>query len=111
MRCIIIVLMLLISHLVHAEVLDAKVKQVQIGGNRRLDYNTIYFYSKINLQDNVTQDTINQVIKNLHSTQLFSHIEVYVNKDNYLIINVKENPVVRDIIFHGNKEFNKKRIT
>ena len=108
MRYIIIVLMLLISSFAHAEVLNTKIKQVQINGNHRLDYKTIYFYSKINLQDNVTQSTIDQIIKNLHLTQLFSHIEVYVNKDNYLIINVKENPVINNIIFHGNKEFNKK---
>ena len=108
MRYIVIILILLISSFVHAETLNTKVKQVQINGNHRLDYNTIYFYSKINLQDNVTQSTIDQIIKNLHLTQLFSHVEVYVNKDNYLVINVKENPVINDITFHGNKEFNKK---
>ena len=108
MRYIIIALILLISYPASAEVLNTKIKQVQINGNHRLDYNTIYFYSKINLQDNVTQSTIDQIIKNLHLTQLFSHIEVYVNKDNYLVINVKENPVINDIVFYGNKEFSKK---
>ncbi|ABD45160.1 outer membrane assembly complex, YaeT protein [Ehrlichia chaffeensis str. Heartland] len=108
MRYIIIILILFTSSLAHAEALNTKIKQVQINGNHRLDYKTIYFYSKINLQDNVTQETIDQIIKNLHSTQLFSHIEVYVNQDNYLVINVTENPVINNIVFYGNKEFSKK---
>ncbi|AHX04722.1 outer membrane protein assembly factor BamA [Ehrlichia japonica] len=105
---IIIILVLFTSSFANAEVLNTKVKQVQVNGNHRLDYKTIYFYSKVNLQDNVTQDTIDQIIKNLYLTQLFSHVEVHVNKDNYLVINVKENPVINNIVFYGNKEFNKK---
>ncbi|CEI84742.1 outer membrane protein assembly factor BamA [Ehrlichia minasensis] len=108
MKYITIILILFFSSFACAEVLNIKVKQVQINGNHRLDYKTIYFYSKINLEDNVTQETIDQIIKNLHSTQLFSHIDVHVNKDNYLVINVKENPVINNITFYGNKEFNKK---
>ncbi|QLK53675.1 outer membrane protein assembly factor BamA [Ehrlichia ruminantium] len=110
MQYVIVILMLLFSSCVYAEALDTKVKQVQINGNHRLDYKTIYFYSKVNLEDNIKESTINQIIKNLYSTQLFSEVEVYVNKDNYLIINVKENPIVNDIIFYGNKEFNKKTL-
>ncbi|WP_339048440.1 outer membrane protein assembly factor BamA [Candidatus Mesenet endosymbiont of Phosphuga atrata] len=85
-----------------------KVKAVEIIGNERLDYQTIHSYAKIS--DEVDDNDIDAIIKNLHKTGLFSNIEVVVDEKQNLIITLKENPIVNNIIISGNRALSSKEI-
>lgn len=85
-----------------------KVKAVEIIGNERLDYQTIHSYAKIS--DEVDDSDIDAIIKNLHRTGLFSNIEVTLDEKQNLIITLKENPIVNNIIIKGNRVLSNKEI-
>ncbi|GHM58469.1 MAG: outer membrane protein assembly factor BamA [Candidatus Mesenet longicola] len=85
-----------------------KVKAVEIIGNERLDYQTIHSYAKIS--DEIDDNDIDAIIKNLHKTGLFSNIEVVFNEKQNLIITLKENPIVNNIIIRGNRALSNKEI-
>lgn len=85
-----------------------KVKAVEIIGNKRLDYQTIYSYAKIS--DEIDDNEIDAIIKNLHKTGLFSNIEVALDEKQNLIITLKENPIVNNVIIRGNRALSSKEI-
>ncbi len=85
-----------------------QVKAVEVVGNERLDYQTIYSYAKIN--NEMDDDDIDAIIKNLHNTGLFSDIKVHFDEEQNLIITIKENPIINNIIIKGNHVFSDKEI-
>ncbi|ACZ48938.1 Outer membrane protein/protective antigen OMA87 [Anaplasma centrale str. Israel] len=87
----------------------AGVTRVRVVGNERLDSGTVQFYAKVPLTGDVTQPQIDEAIKNLYSTSLFSRVGVRV-EGNELVIRVKENPVVRSIKIVGNRVFSDKNL-
>ncbi|KAF2282090.1 hypothetical protein GH714_042914 [Hevea brasiliensis] len=87
----------------------AGVTRVKVVGNERLDSGTVQFYAKVPLTGDVTQPEIDEAIKNLYATSLFSRVSVRV-EGNELVIRVKENPVVRSIKIVGNRVFSDKNL-
>ncbi len=78
------------------------VKKINITGNDRIPTETIKLFSKVNVNDDVNENTINEVLKNLYDTDYFSTINVSIN-NNVLNINVIENPLVYNVKFKGLK--------
>ncbi len=87
----------------------AGVTRVKVIGNERLDSGTVQFYAKVPLTGDVTQPEIDEAIKNLYATSLFSRVSVRA-EGNELVIRVKENPVVRSIKIVGNRMFSDKNL-
>ena len=78
------------------------VKKIDIYGNDRISNQTIEMFSKTSVGQNLEQDDINNLLKNLYQTNFFQNIEVsFVN--GQLNINVIENPIIEKIIFKGIK--------
>lgn len=82
--------------------------QIQIQGNQRISSSVI---EAISLQNNfeINNRGLNKLIKKLYKTGLFSNITIDV-KQNILVINVKENPVVNDIVSRGSSKIDLKKI-
>jgi outer membrane protein insertion porin family len=79
-----------------------EVKIIKVKGNNRVSDQTIILFSEIIVGDNLTQEGLNLVTKNLYSTNFFKDISLSLSK-NILIIGVMENPIVQSIQIDGVK--------
>ena len=83
------------------------IKNFKISGNDRISDKTIILFSGYSINDDIDQNKLNQIIKELYNTSFFEKISI--NFDNgILYIDVKENPLIQSIVFDGIK--NKKII-
>ena len=78
------------------------VKEVEIKGNKRISQETIMVFGDISVGKDYNISDINSLIKKLYSTSFFSDISASI-KNNILNIVVKENPIIKSIIFDGEK--------
>ena len=91
----------------HAEI----VKEIVIEGNKRVSSETIKVYGEIELNKDFSDSDINKIVKNLYSTDFFEDIKIQLN-NNILKINLKEYPIVNQLIIIGeNKKTLKEQIT
>ncbi len=79
------------------------VKEIEIIGNQRIDIETIISYADVNLEDNYSDETGNEILKRLFNTELFSNIEIKYD-NNKLSITIVENPTINLIKFIGNSK-------
>ena len=85
------------------------IKKVVVNGERRLSESFILNYLP-NYPDTIYSDEIlNEFIKNLYKTGYFSKVKVN-KKDNVLIIDVEEFPLINEIFFSGNDFFDKEQL-
>jgi outer membrane protein insertion porin family len=89
---------LLVSLNSYAETL----KNIKIIGNSRIADETIFSFLSININDNLTEDKINQVTRDLYETNFFKNVSLQLI-NNELIINIVENPIIQNIIYKGIK--------
>lgn len=75
-------------------------KNIEIKGNKRIEDETIKSYFMEGNEYNPAY--INAVIKELYKTEFFQEISIS-NTIDKLIINIKERPIIDEIIFKGNK--------
>ena len=79
------------------------IKRFEISGNKRISDETIIIFSEINLDENVSKQKLNRVIKNLYKTNFFSDINVTF-ENQVLKLNVKENPIIDSFEITGIKK-------
>jgi outer membrane protein insertion porin family len=84
------------------------VKELNIDGNSRISNETIKIYGKIELNKNYSENDLNQVIKNLYSTNFFENITIEL-KNNILKLNLKEYPIVNQLVIFGENSNNYKK--
>ncbi len=78
------------------------IKNIVVSGNERISDETIVLFSELDKKQDLKNENLNLIIKNLYSTNFFSDIDVSFN-NGILKINVKENPVVQTLVFKGIK--------
>jgi outer membrane protein insertion porin family len=78
------------------------VKKVEIKGNKRISLETIMVFGDVSVGKDYNITDVNSLIKKLYSTSFFSEISASI-KNNTLIITVEENPIIRSIIYYGEK--------
>lgn len=79
------------------------IKEVDIKGNDRISKETILMFSEIDIGDDINQNNINDILKNLYKTNFFESVEVSLLQ-NRLIINIKEFPIVQNVNVKGIKK-------
>ena len=95
---ILFILLLTISSVKANEVIN----KIVINGNQRISEETIKIYGEIDKNQKINESKINLIIKNLYSTNFFEDVDVsYLNK--ILTINLKEYPIVNQLIIIGEK--------
>jgi outer membrane protein insertion porin family len=82
----------------HANVL----KSITITGNDRIQDETIKSFLPVKINDQISANSINEIIKTLYETNFFKNINVDFRNEN-LLINVSENPIIENIIYQGIK--------
>ena len=78
------------------------INKIFIKGNQRIDNSTIISYLNIKKNNEINEEDLNAVFKDLFATELFSDIS-FDFKDNSLFIEVVENPIINRIALEGNK--------
>ncbi len=93
-----------------------KILGVSVEGNRSTEAGAIILLSGLKQGDEITvpgEETIT-AIRNLWKTQIFADVQILIetkiNDGVYLLIRVKENPRVRDIIIEGYDEISEDKI-
>tara|TARA_B100001093_G_C26836663_1_gene1018645 strand:+ start:65 stop:2317 length:2253 start_codon:yes stop_codon:yes gene_type:complete len=76
------------------------VKKIIIEGNERVNYQTVEIFGKVKIGDDLDKKDLNQILKNLYETNFFKDVNLSL-KDSILTINLKENPIIQNLIIKG----------
>ncbi len=94
----IILFYLIFSLKSYAEIVDS----VVISGNSRISEETIKIYGGIEIKKNYSEKDLNNILNKLNETEFFEDIKINLSK-NILSIDLKEYPVVNQLIIVGEK--------
>ena len=78
------------------------VNKIVVTGNERISEKTIKLFSEVLLNDNLNDNSLNDILKNLYKTNFFKDVSVKFN-ENILLIDVEENPIIENIKYEGIK--------
>ena len=90
-------------NLIKAETKSVVVNEIIIKNNQRIDSETILSYLNVYKGDKVNYQILNKKLKEMYALGLFADIKFRV-VNNDLIILIKENPMINNINFSGNKK-------
>ena len=78
------------------------INQIEIEGNKRITDEIILMFSEIDIGQDITSSTVNEIIKNLYETNFFNNVSVVFDK-NLVSITVDEAPIIDKIFLNGIK--------
>ena len=78
------------------------VKEIQIKGNERVSDKSIKMFSNIVIGDNINNDDLNQILKNIYDSNFFNNVKVNF-QNNILTIVVEESALVENVVIKGPK--------
>lgn len=78
-------------------------QKIVIKGNERIDEQTISSYLDVDGLQKKSKESLNKSIKNLHESDLFLEVKISY-QDKETLVEVKENPIVSEVKFVGNKK-------
>jgi len=93
---------LLFLFLINGKSFAEVVKKVEVEGNDRISQETIMVFGDISIGKDYNISEVNILIKKLYSTSFFSNISATI-ENNTLKIIVKENPIIKSVVFDGEK--------
>ena len=79
-----------------------KINDIEIKGNERISEDTIIIFSKIEKNDFVDENILNDILIRLYDTNFFSNVSVKI-ENSKLIIDIIENPIIQNIYYEGIK--------
>ena len=78
------------------------VNKIIIDGNKRVSNETIKLYGEIEINKDYKEKDLNLILKNLYETNFFEDVKISL-KNNTLNINLKEYPIINQLIITGEK--------
>ena len=78
------------------------IKEIKINGNDRISDNTIILFSEVEINQILSNDDLNNILKNLYKTNFFKDISLKII-DEQLVISVVEYPIIDSIEYNGIK--------
>ncbi|MET0431014.1 MAG: outer membrane protein assembly factor BamA, partial [Hyphomicrobium sp.] len=88
----------------------AAIREIRVAGNRRVEPETVRSYLKFNVGDAYDAGKVDQSIKSLFATGLFSDVRID-RTANGVLVTVNENPVINQVAFEGNSEVDTATLT
>ena len=86
------------------------IRSIRVEGNKRVEPEAVQTYLRFHVGDAYDPAKVDQSIKSLFSTGLFS--DVRIDRDGAgVVVTVVENPVVNQVAFEGNREVDKATLT
>ncbi len=83
-------------------VIAETVNKIEIIGNQRIPDETIIMFSGIKVKDDISNNQLNDILKNIYDSNFFENVSVELN-ENKLKIFVDEFPIIDKIIYKGVK--------
>ena len=96
------ILILIFTLLFNSLAVSDIIKDIKINGNERIPDETILMFADINENDEINDEKINNILKDLYDSNFFNNVSVSYNK-NILTINLEELPIIDNIIIDGIK--------
>ena len=93
-----LILFFLLTYSSHSEI----VKKINVNNNDRVSEATIINFSQIKVGQDIGDNDLNNIIKNLYNTNFFSDVKAFL-EDGTLVITVKENKIIQSITINGLK--------
>ncbi len=81
---------------------DEIVNNIVIKGNERISNETIKLFSEVQSNQEINENDLNEILKNLYETNYFKDVKITLN-NGLLTIIVEENPIIGNIIVEGLK--------
>src|SRR5262245_61235588 len=82
------------------------IREIRVAGNKRVEPETVRSYLRFSVGDPYDPAKVDQSIKALFATGLFS--DVRIDRDGAgVLVTVRENPVINQVAFEGNSEVDK----
>ena len=78
------------------------INKIIVEGNDRVSTETVIMFSGVSVNDDLSENKINEVLKLLYGSNFFELVSVKI-ENNILRINVKEYPIIQNIIYDGIK--------
>ena len=78
------------------------INKIIVEGNNRVSHDTVIMFSGVSLNDDLSEENLNQVLKRLYGSNFFELASVKV-ENNILVIKVKEYPIIQNVIYEGIK--------
>jgi len=97
-----LILIIFFSFLSNLKANSEIVKSIEIIGNERVSDETIRLFSRVSINENLDNNDLNDILKNLYDTNFFKDIALEL-VSNILRINVEENPIIENITINGIK--------
>ena len=98
----IIFLIQFLFFLLISSVYAEKIENIIVTGNERISTETIIIFGEINLDDDLNENKLNLILKNLYKTNFFDDVKLSIS-NNTLNILVSENPIIQSIEIKGIK--------
>ena len=81
------------------------IKKILINGNDRVSDETVIMFSDLKIGDPISQERLNNALKQLYYTNYFSKVTINNVKGNINIL-VEENPIIQKVVINGIKDKN-----
>ena len=78
------------------------IEKFKVNGNQRISDNTVILFSKVNIGQDIKNDDLNLILRDLYNTKYFENVSLLI-KNNVLNIFVKEYPIIQKINYNGIK--------
>jgi len=78
------------------------INKIKIVGNDRISYETIKMFANIEINENVSTNKLNLILKDLYKTNYFKNVSVSLNNSELNIL-VEEFPIIQKITYQGIK--------
>lgn len=88
------------------------IQHIVVRGTQRVEPGTVLTYVGVREGDNYTAAEVDQALKSLTATGLFSDVKTnFESETGTLTIRVTENPIVNQVVFEGNSKVSDKDLT
>ena len=97
-KILFIILLFSFNTILNAEIIN----KIEVKGNDRISSETIKMFSEVSTKDDLNENDLNRILKNLYNSNFFELVNVKL-ENNILQITVKENPIIQNIEYNGIK--------
>ena len=95
---LVILTLLILNSYSYSEIIN----KIIVKGNERISTETIIIFSSVSENEEIENNKLNQILKDIYATGFFNDVQLDF-KNNILIINVVENPIIQNISYNGIK--------
>ncbi|MEG3165502.1 outer membrane protein assembly factor BamA [Sphingomonas sp. PB2P19] len=87
------------------------IKTLRVEGAQRIEPETALSYTKLRVGIAYTTETLDQALKDLQASDLFTDYAISGVADGNIVLRVRENPIINRVILEGNKALKVDKIT